>query len=264
MRAFPARSRGLPALLACLFTLHASCAIAAIVNWTSSSGLFPNQAFPAYSLVDTALPENPVLGSSLVLSTDQSSEDMFYRMRGSDITMPANLVIEFRARFVSGNSAVPFRAPISVAFATLPTAGGGLHVGADSIFLQASPNTNGQSTALDTDGGFHDYRIEVTGTAPGSPIKVFYDGVEILSGFTFDDAGTGHFGGAANITWGEASSATDGTMEFQRFSHNAGTIPEPGSVLLLLCGVSFCVSRRRGSPRSQPIEIAVSTLLVPR
>ena len=112
---------------------------AATVDWTAASGLFPNQLFPAYTLIDTAAPQDPVLSSVLTLSTNTDSENMYYSMSGSDIAMPSNLVIEFTARYVSGSSSAATRAPITIGFTTQPNVGCGLHIGLDTIFLR-SPN----------------------------------------------------------------------------------------------------------------------------
>jgi hypothetical protein len=187
--------------------------------WDAAIGLTPDQVCPAYTLTDTAPGTDPVLTDGmLTLSTAAAAEDMFYVQ--TDLTSPAPdpLVVEARLRFTSGSSTLPNRGPAAVAITTAENTGTLFFVGTDTIFLTADGDVRGPSAAVDTDGAFHTYRIEIT--AAGA-VTVFYDGTSTLTGATYTSAPA--FGAVPRILWGEGSIAAFGTHDWQSFRHNAAT-----------------------------------------
>jgi hypothetical protein len=124
-------------------------------------------------------------------------------------------VIEARMRFVSGSSSTPAREPFQIYFTTAPSIGAALHIGPDRISLQTSNTTLGLPAIVDTDGAFHDYRIEVTGGA----ITGYQDNVQLLTGSTYNNpAGNG---AVQRVGFGNGSILSQGVSEWQSFSHNA-------------------------------------------
>lgn len=186
-------------------------------TWQASSGLVPNESCPAWTLDDSASPEEPSLaGGLLILSTDQTAENMWYVQTGFDISIPDPLVIEATGRFVSGFSSSVARAPMQVLFTISPGVGNVLFIGPDLIFLNVDDSTRGQSAAVDTDDAMHTYRIEVTSV--GS-ITVYYDEALTLTGSTFFNSSFNDT--VPRVAWGDGSSFTYGLSEWTRVRHNA-------------------------------------------
>lgn len=216
---------------------------AAVVTWEASSGLYPTQIFPPYDLFDTAAADPALSGGVLTLTSSSGALDVLgYDHSGAKINIPPNLQIEAQVRFVSGNSATPSRAPIGIQYVTASGATNFLFIEADTIFLNNPGDVRGPSVALDTDGAFHTYRIEVAGTGVGSPINVFYDNMSlpVLTGALISSAATTPF-----IEWGDISEATGGVSEWQRFQHNAAVVPEPSAFSLMLMIATLFAARRK-------------------
>ena len=188
-------------------------------TYEASSGLLPDEVCPPWTLFDTASPEDPSLsGGKLVISTNQNRESMGFLQSASDIAIPPNLVIEERVKLVSGSSSALTRAPIAIGTTTSPAEGIVLWIAQDEMFINLADGVKGPTATVDTDGGFHTYRIEITGAS----VEVFYDGVLTLTGSTFTSAPT--FGAVERIVWGEASGAALGTSEWEFVRHNASTV----------------------------------------
>jgi hypothetical protein len=184
-------------------------------QWRASSGLLPDQACPPWSLTDSATPEDPVLaGGHLTIATSADAETIAYGHSGLTLQIPDPLIIEFRARFVSGSQSIDSRAPLTVHFTIAPDIGNGLYVRSGQIFLNADNNVRGPTAAVDT-SSFHTYRIEVS--AAGG-IVVDYDSVPTLTGAVFNS--DPHNGPTPRVLWGEGSTFAFGTSEWEFFRHN--------------------------------------------
>ncbi len=84
-------------------------------------------ASPPWTLGDTAVPEDPILGaSSLTLETSENSEAMYYLQAEPTIEISYPLIIE------ASHSA---RGYANVNFTLVPDYGNALQIGADEIFL---------------------------------------------------------------------------------------------------------------------------------
>jgi hypothetical protein len=187
------------------------------VVYDASTGLLPNESHPVWTLYDTAFPENPVVSAGrLTLATSQDSENMYYIQ--TDVVVPDPLVIEARVKRSSGTTYSDARAPIVVAFTISPSVGNALWIGNDEMFLLAGNMVRGETAVVDTDNGFHTYRIEVDSTGA---IQVFYDDVLKLDGTVFTH--TGANGLVTRVLWGDLSIHAHGASEWQLVRHNAGT-----------------------------------------
>jgi len=184
-------------------------------QWGASSGLIPDQACPSWSLTDSATPENPVLtGGHLTIATSADAETMAYGHSGLTLQIPDPLIIEFRARFVSGSQSIDSRAPLTVHFTIAPDIGNGLYIRSGQMFLNAGNNVRGPTAVVDTTS-FHTYRIEVSAAGV---INGFYDGALALTGATFNS--DPHNGPTPRVLWGEGSTLAFGTSEWEFFRHN--------------------------------------------
>jgi hypothetical protein len=92
-------------------------------------------------------------------------------------------------------------------------------VDADEIFLTSAGDVKGPTAVVDTNDAAHTYRIVVGGTAAGSPVTVFYDGVSTLTGVTYSEPTS--LGPVERVFWGEGSTFAFGTLEWEYFRHNA-------------------------------------------
>ena len=95
--------------LLCLAALGALALVppthASTFLWEASSGLLPDQENPPWIPLDTASPEDPVLGvSELTLATDPDSEQMSYRQITPVLAVPDTWVIEARLRVLSSSN----------------------------------------------------------------------------------------------------------------------------------------------------------------
>jgi hypothetical protein len=232
--------------------LLGSAAQAEIATWYASSGLLPNQASPAWTLVDTANPENPVLENGvLTIGTSAQTELLYYKMDGAAAALPDSgpFWMEATMQYVSGAwNTSWWRAP---ALMSIRFDNGRLAIAEfrrDSVYLRAGDNTLGAiNNSVDTDGAFHTYRMEVLGTSSGSTVNLFQDGQLILSDNSVYNAGS-----SLGVAFGEGSQLAYGVSRWTYVSHNmaavASPVPEPASGALLLLGalgVAATMHRRR-------------------
>lgn len=190
---------------------------AAVVTWDASSGLLPDQACPAWSLNSTS-PNQPVLtNGTLLVTTSASAENLEYLMTGAVLAGVTNHEITVSMRVVSGSLYNDFRGPASIKITTAPGVGQNLWIGDDGIALNSAPDTPGPKAAVETTNTFHTYTIQVTGTNAGSAVKVFYDGTEVLTDYTF--AGPpGHFHTEPTVAWGDGTILSSGVSEWRLVS----------------------------------------------
>jgi hypothetical protein len=186
--------------------------------WNASFGLLPTETPPPWLFYGE--PTNSVFLNPGFLRMETSPEfaRATYFQEYNTLSIPTNLVIEARLRFVSGSSAVPGRAPAGIYFYPSKGVANWLWIGKDEIFVNAGARTNkGASASVDTDGSFHTYRIELHGLAAGSRFDVFYDGTFVLTGLLFFDDEDQE----PEIAWGDIAYEASGISDWQSFAHNA-------------------------------------------
>jgi hypothetical protein len=223
-------------------TCAASRARAAESAWTAASGVLPSAANPPYSFYEELTASVSLGAGVLKLDTSPASSRATYFQESDALSVPPNLVVEARVRFVSGTSDVPGHAPAGISFYPSKGVANSLWIGRDEVFVNAGTRfARGAVAGVDTDGAFHDYRIEVQGTSAGSRLDVFYDGAPLLTGALFlDDPDQ-----EAEIGWGDLAYDASGVSEWQSFRHNAA-IPEPSCATpLLLAGLTLVTKRSR-------------------
>jgi hypothetical protein len=184
-------------------------------EWTAASGLLPNQICPPWSLIHNVSSENPVLlGDTLVLNTVADADAMYFEQDAPALVVPSDWVIEFRMRRNSGSTISSVSQPMIVSCVPAADFGNLLQIGADQVFLMSQLSVQGPTAFVDTDNGFHTYRIEMHNA---TTIAVYYDDSLILSGFTFID---GLFSDAASIWWGDGTTSGSGNSSWLFFRHN--------------------------------------------
>ena len=205
-------------LASILMLLAVPLAAQTTVLWQASSGLLPSQGTRPWILTDTAEPEEPILDAGvLTLPTDANAEILYYGQTAEHVSIPSELVIETTVQLVSGSSASNDKGSAIVAFTLAPEFGSSFHIGVDDIFLLDDNNLRGDSAAVETDDGFHTYRIEVDSLGE---VAVFYDGVLTLNGSSF--ASSPANGPVPRVIWGMASTDSQGVANWLSFEHNAG------------------------------------------
>ena len=184
-----------------------------------STGLFPNQTCPPWSLVNSEGSTGPSLsGGALIFSTGTDGSRQYYWQ--PDIAIPDTLVIEFRVKLDFGSSSQVARGPIGVAVTVDPNEGILFYIDGDEMFFAAGHGPLGQllkgsSAFVATTDGFHTYRIELTHTS----VSVYYDGQRKLFQHTYVDSAD--HGQVRRILFGEGSVAAQGQSEWQFIRHNA-------------------------------------------
>jgi ELWxxDGT repeat protein len=164
-----------------------------------------------------------------VLSTSMRNEKelMYYVQRAPDILAIDDMgeggkwVIEARVRFAYGTASTNHRTGVAIGFWPVKYYGATLFIGKDLLFLTSSPYDRGpETTAHDTDDGFHTYRIEISNIKnnPVNTIKVFYDNgsVPVLEGKTFYWRDQNEI----KVWFGDGTSTASGTSEWQYIRHN--------------------------------------------
>ena len=209
--------------------------------WSAASGLLPDQVdSPIMQLSLNADPETPVLtNSTLLISTDERHEWMWYSCSGTNLDIPTNLVIEAQLRYVSGASVASGRSEPNIGFVVAPNVGGILFIDRDNIFLGHDVYDSGTNAAVDTDDAFHTYRIEVDTSTPSGMITVSYDGVPVLtdhlltSGNNVTPTPMIHFGDGTTWAYGQSL--------WKSFCHNAAReIIRPPVVTIRVSQVEIC------------------------
>jgi len=235
-----------PAVMS-LLTLFLGTVKADVCQWSSSSGLLPDQACADFELFSTTNGERPILSNgSLRIADDTLSEQLFYIAQGEGIALPEIAYAEFGMRYVSGTFDLASRRAAAVSITTLPSIGSSLYIGKDQIFLLSGLTTIGSSATVDTDDTFHAYRMEISGKTAGSLVKVWQDGQLVLTGQSFSSTDT--HGNLPRVIFGELSIRAAGVSEWTYF--NTSVVPEPESTALGLIGLlTLAVVKRRRASR---------------
>lgn len=221
------RSRLSFSAVACSLLCFAPAAHAGSTFWSAASGVLPNAIACPWTRQPATGAGPSIQGGALVISTITSSANEYYEQTGAQLAMPADsLVVEFQMQLLSGATSSGARGPANLVLEVAPYRGTAVHIGVGEVFYTSANLTRGASANVPTTDAVHLYRIVVAGTA----VRVYQDGIRILTGSTFTDSSTGAFGGTARILWGEASSLAYGTSHWLTFTHNAA----PGTA----CGLT--------------------------
>ena len=231
----------------CVFLVVQS-AYCDVVDWNGSSGLYPDEITPQYSLFDTAINDPALSVGVLTLATNSDAELMGYSMNGASLAMPAAPQINFNMRMVSQSTSYPsLRTGAAVSITTQNNVGNVVYFGIDEVFFLTTGGTRGPDAVIDTDSGFHAYRIEVEGLSSGSKISLFQDDSPVLTHVLVADSGD--YGNEPRIFFGNNTTVAHGTSEWTSFQHNAAAIPEPSSlsfaIFALILGGFARINRRR-------------------
>lgn len=73
-------------------------------DWSADSGVFPDSTCPKWSVIDGTLSDPLFVGDTLVITTDEFEDSMFYEMSGPQIVFPDTIVVDFEAKIVSGQT----------------------------------------------------------------------------------------------------------------------------------------------------------------
>jgi len=193
--------------------------------WYPGTGLLPEETCPRWTLLNTAdveIPDyNPV---RLRLNTSSSGEVMSYTLQdpGFNVSFGGVYYIEFRMRYVSGNTTDSSRRVASVLFQTQDPIGGDplgniLWIGKDDIFLWSADATIGPRAFVDTDDAYHTYLIEWD--VEGSVVRVYRDGsvIPTLTGIQFNRP---QWTTEARIAWGHQFFGAQGESRWQYMAHS--------------------------------------------
>jgi hypothetical protein len=126
------------------------------------------------------------------------------------------LIVEFRARRVTGTTFEPAREHLGVCMAS-DSGGVNFFVGENVIYMTSGVGRRGAQVALDT-GRMHTYRLEVIGRTA----RVWVDGSPVLTGTLYVAP---EFGPVRRVNWGDYTNFASGTSEWEFFRHNAARDP---------------------------------------
>ena len=199
---------------------------AATFDWKASCGCFPDQLTPGMSLYrDTA--EVPVLqDGALVISDSVPQQHLFYYLDSTNLLMPTNLVIEAEVRVLSNNDINPpdgKRTASYIQFTTSPGVGNMLFLDMDKIFISHAVYETGPGASVDTTANFHTYRIEVDGIMEYSPLRVYQDGVLVITGSLYYGVPQDHSDPV--LYFGDGTFHASGGAAWRSFRHNAAATP---------------------------------------
>lgn len=236
--------------------LFPAASFAATNAWYASSGLFPDQTTTNWVLSDTAVANPALSGGRMTLATAASSEGMSYRQT-ANLSIPANLTMEFSAKFDSRNTTANNNSPMAVFFTTAANVGNILYFGQDDVWFANGFLVRGPGASVDTDSAFHTYRIELSGTTSGSALKLFYDNgaTPLLTHQLVTDATLN--GATARIGFGDATAGDSGVSEWEYFWHNGSAVsvvPEPSvTAIAVMGGMLFNAGGRRSRRQACPL-----------
>ena len=209
-------------------------------SWRASWGVFPDQVDPSVKLwnTNTIAPVRPVLaGTDLIIQTPAQFDglaDNYMYYDYTNLTMPTQLVIEAEVQCVSGNSAKAGRPYVAISFTTGSGVGGLLGIEPGEIYLSLNQAVRGWTAAVNTDDASHLYRIEAdTPSVTGSPIRVYQDGMLVMTGaIAANSAPANNWGSVPDIWFGEGTDWAYGISRWRSFRHNAAAVPS-GPVIFI-------------------------------
>jgi hypothetical protein len=195
---------------------------------------------------------------ALRLETSPDNARASYFQEYDFLSIPEDLVIEADVRFVSGRSATSARSSAGIYFYPQKQVANWLWIGQDEIFVNAGSRfQRGAHANVDTDDAFHNYRIQLHGTAEGNEFDVYYDGALMLSGSLFlDDEDQ-----EPEIAWGDLAYEASGISEWRSFRHTGLAVPEPASAGVVAWGIlAFAATLvRRNSRNTASLGVEGST-----
>src|SRR4051794_3695258 len=118
--------------------------------WTVSSGMGPENANPPWGT-----PGAPHVGATLTtnalrLETPQAFSQVGYFQEAGELSVPTNLVIEARMKFISGTSSVPWLTSAGIMFYASHGVANFLWIGRDEIFVNSgNRQIKGASAVVD-------------------------------------------------------------------------------------------------------------------
>ncbi|MBT9503564.1 MAG: PEP-CTERM sorting domain-containing protein [Burkholderiaceae bacterium] len=232
-----------------------SSAQALVSTWDGSSDLLPEQVDPSWTLIDEGAGSPSFAGGVLTIQTTSThGARQYYTMGGTDLdfTGGAPYWLEAEMKYISGSQTSGWwRAPGHMSFRFESGRIAVLEIRKDLIYIRNGDNSAGDSAVVDTDEAFHTYRMEALGTAAGTTVNVYQDGLLVLSDNALYAAG-----GGASVSWGEASTLATGTTQWKRVSHNMAAVavtpvPEPGTWALWAAGLAAVGFSARRNFRQQ-------------
>jgi len=180
--------------------------------WEASSGYFPDEICPGWSVFDFGGGNHILQGDTLFLTSSPSFYS-FYNMTSSDLDWTGTLDIEFSLCIDTGTIVDANRTFCCIRFSDGSEYGNVLWIGIDEIFFWSDIDTKGDSAIVDTDDEFHTYHIEADSSGE---LNVYQDNLLILTSSTFY-----HSGWTPVILWGNNNSNVSGTTKWLYFKHNA-------------------------------------------
>src|SRR4026207_292285 len=120
--------------------------------WTATSGSFPTNANPSWLFYGEPTNSVTLAAGILRLETSPAFARATYFQEFYALSVPTNLVIEARMRFVNGSSTTPARSAAGVYFYPQKGVANYLWIGQDEIFVNAGTRfQKGETAAVDTD-----------------------------------------------------------------------------------------------------------------
>lgn len=187
---------------------------AGVAEYFAASGDLPSEVLPPWSTANPGAAT--LLDDVLRISTGNFAEGASFIQQEPLIDTGGEFFVEARLKYVSGGASNPAREPIVLGTTTGPGVGSLFYIGEDSVFLTTGTVVAGPKVQVDTDDGFHTYRVEYA--ADGS-IKVLYDGQQILTGSTYSSS-LDH-GQTQRIFWGDGTVGASGVSDWEYVRHNA-------------------------------------------
>jgi hypothetical protein len=191
--------------------------------WDAANHRLPDSLCRLWALTKVTNVEVPELvGDTLVLSTSQNTESMFYSQSDARLVPPPVWSIQFRMRLGFSHSSSSIAEAFSVGMSRQAGKGSRLFIGEDKMFLwYMDHQVEDTGVSLDTDSLFHDYRIDISSD---DAIKVYYDGRLKLNGGTYSHSSWT----TKYVSWGIGSVAgAYGRVDMRYFEHNGYATNDP-------------------------------------